>query len=212
MRADVVDMYHGDVVDDFQKVFAAGTKGIIHKATQGAGNTDVFYANRRKAATDAGLLWAAYHFNTGEPVPTQVQHFLDAAQPDENTAMMLDFEDNKLSQMSIDQALDFMTRLAVHVKRPVIYSGNRIKDKLPSDPGIRAEFGKYRLWGCEYGPKWVNVDANHRPLPWPAGPWLWQFTGDGIGPQPHTVDGITTHGIDINQYNGDPAVLGEDWV
>ena len=42
--------------------------------------------------------------------------------------------------------------------------------------------------------------------------WLWQFTGDGIGPQPHTIPGITTQGIDINQYNGDPDNLAEEWA
>jgi lysozyme len=203
MRADVVDMYHGDVVDDFRRVAAAGVKGIIHKATQGAGVTDHAYAERRKQATGAGLLWGAYHFNTGEPVATQVQHFLDAAAPDENTLMALDFEDNRASQMNLDQARQFLEQLGQHVPRPVIYSGNRVKDLLGGK--VDTFLGSHRLWLAQYGPRAVLQPS------WKSC-WIWQFTGDGLGQTPHSVDGITTRGIDINQYSGDPGQLGEDWA
>jgi len=204
VRADVVDMYHGDVMTDIVKVKNAGIKGIIHKATQGTKNTDSAYANRRKWAHDNGLLWGAYHFNTGEPVASQVQHFLDAAKPDGDTLMCLDFEDNKASNMSVDQAKDFLRRLvAAGIKRPVIYSGNRAKDLLGSR--IDPELGGYRLWLAQYGPV-AKVQASWKTY------WLWQFSGDGIGPSPHSIDGIKTQGIDINTYNGDPANLASDWA
>jgi GH25 family lysozyme M1 (1,4-beta-N-acetylmuramidase) len=204
MRADVVDMYHGDAVTDFKRVKAAGVIGIIHKATQGSGMTDSAYAGRRKMAIDAGLLWGAYHFNTGENVATQVQHFVDAAKPDAHTLMALDFEDNRASNMTVDQAKDFLKRLkAAGIPRPVIYSGNRAKDTLGNR--VDAELGGYRLWLAQYGP------VAHLPPSWKAY-WLWQFTGDGIGSPPHAVDGISTRGIDINQYNGAPANLASDWA
>lgn len=203
MRADVIDLFHGDAVTDFKKVAAAGVKAVIHKATQGSGMTDQAYAERRRMATDAGLLWGGYHFNTGEPIASQVQHFLDAAKPDDNTLMALDFEDNRASNMSDDQAWDFLQRLCQHVKRPVIYSGNRAKDLLGSKSD--SLLGTFRLWLCQYGPRAVLQPS------WKSW-WLWQFTGDGIGPQPHTVDGISTRGIDINQYGGDPAQLASDWA
>ena len=204
MRADGVDLYHGDDVADFRKVAAAGVKFVIHKATQGGGMTDQAYAARRQAATDAGLLWGAYHFNTGEPVASQVQHFLDAAKPDANTLMALDFEDNRASNMSVDQAKQFLAGLkAAGIARPVIYSGNRAKDLMGAH--VDPELGAYRLWICQYGPV-----ARVQPS-WKAW-WLWQFTGDGIGPQPHVIDGIATRGIDINTYSGDPANLASDWA
>jgi len=204
MRADVVDLYHGDIVKDFGAVARAGVKAVIHKATQGSGMTDSAYAARRKMAADAGLRWGAYHFNTGDPVATQVQHFLDAARPDKDTLMVLDFEDNRASNMSLDQAKDFLRRLkAAGIERPVIYSGNRAKDLMGAH--VDAELGSYRLWLCQYGPT-----ARLQPS-WKSW-WLWQFTGDGIGPQPHAVDGITTHGIDINQYHADPAAIAGDWA
>jgi GH25 family lysozyme M1 (1,4-beta-N-acetylmuramidase) len=197
-------MYHGDVVQDFHRVKAAGVIGIIHKATQGTGNTDSAYAGRRQMALDAGLLWGAYHFNDGEPVAAQVQHFLDAAKPDANTLMCLDFEDNRASNMTLDQAKDFLSRLkGAGIARPVIYSGNRAKDLLGEH--VDAELGSYRLWLAQYGPHAV-VQPSWKTY------WLWQFTGDGIGQPPHTIDGIATHGIDINTYNGDPAELAGDWV
>lgn len=213
MRADVVDMYHGDVVDDFKKVFAAGTKGIIHKATQGAGMTDVAYAERRKQATDAGLLWGAYHFNTGEPVATQVQHFFAAAAPDDQTMMGLDFEDNRATQMNLDQACEFLDRSDQKLGRSTgLYSGNRIKEAIPKASSAQRDLlGKRRFWMPQYGPRAVLVDVNGHPLPW-THYWIWQFTGDGLGLTPHSVDGIRTHGIDINQYNGDPAALAGDWA
>lgn len=204
MRADVIDLFHGDEVTDFSRVAKAGVLGVIHKATQGGGMTDQSYAARRQMAADAGLLWGAYHFNDGEPVASQVQHFLDAARPDKGTLMVLDFEDNRASNMSADQALDFLTRLeAAGIARPVIYSGNRAKDLLGSK--VHLEMGKYRLWLCQYGPRAVLQPS------WKSY-WLWQFTGDGIGPQPHEIDGIATKGIDINQYAGFPARLADDWA
>ncbi len=204
MRADVVDLYHGDVMTDIVKVKAAGIKGIIHKATQGAGSTDTAYANRRQWAQDNGLLWGAYHFNNGESVASQVQHFLDVAKPDSKTLMCLDFEDNRASNMSIAMAIDFLDSLVrAGIPRPVIYSGNRAKDLLGNQ--VIPALGKYRLWLAQYGPA-ARVQPSWKTY------WLWQWTGDGIGMPPHSIDGIKTQGIDINTYNGDPATLAADWA
>ena len=61
----IVDLSHhnGDV--EFPRAKAAGVVGVIHKATQGTKFVDPTYAKNRKAATDIGLLWGAYHFSTG---------------------------------------------------------------------------------------------------------------------------------------------------
>ena len=52
----IIDIYHGNIVNDFAALKAAGILGVIHKCTQGAGYADPLYAMRRKLATDAGLL------------------------------------------------------------------------------------------------------------------------------------------------------------
>jgi hypothetical protein len=48
------------------------------------------------------------------------------------------------------------------------------------------------------------------PRNWPSA-WLWQFTGDGVGPKPHSVPGIVDTGIDINHFDGDPVKLATEW-
>jgi lysozyme len=209
----VVDMFHGDVVVNWTAVRGAGIAGIIHKATQGAGNTDPEYATRRAAAKLAGLLWGAYHFNTGDPVAAQIDHFFSAAQPDADTLMALDWEDNRASQMGLAQACDFLGAADEKLGRPVmVYSGNRAKELLPGASAAQlAILAKRRFWLCEYGPQAKMVDARGRALPWPT-PWLWQFTGDGIGPQPHVIAGITTRGIDINSYAGTAEQLTKEWA
>jgi hypothetical protein len=54
-------------------------------------------------------------------------------------------------------------------------------------------------------------DSTGKPLPW-VEPTLWQFTGDGVGPMPHTMPGILTKGIDINSFQGTRDDLVEAWT
>ena len=103
MTPNVIDIYHGNVVHDFHAIKAKGIDGVIHKCTQGAGSADPLYATRRKQAIDAGLLWGAYSFNTGESVDAQVKEFLSHAEPDSSTLICLDFEDNPASNMNLGQ-------------------------------------------------------------------------------------------------------------
>lgn len=205
MKPFAVDISHHNVVapNGFLTAKNSGLVGVIHKATQGLGYADPMYAQRRKAATNAGLLWGAYHFNTGDPVSLQVQHFLDVAQPDAQTMMVLDYEDNRVSNMSVSQAREFLTLLDAKLgRKAVIYGGNRIKEQLPkADPF----FGSHRLWLCQYGP---NAAL---PKSW-SKYFLWQFTGDGIGPLPHTVPGFNSGGLDINTYAGTASELAAEWA
>jgi GH25 family lysozyme M1 (1,4-beta-N-acetylmuramidase) len=77
----VVDIYHGDRVSNFKKATDFGIWGIIHKATTGATGKDAKYPARRKPASNAGLLWGAYHWGTKADVAKQVKNFLDYAEP-----------------------------------------------------------------------------------------------------------------------------------
>jgi lysozyme len=219
----VVDLYHGDIlvsdvhrtdpIGDFRAMAQAGIYGLIHKATQGIGENDPAYAGRVRNARLGGLLTAAYHFNTGDTIPGQVNHFCDAAKPDAQTMMALDFEDNRKSQMTLSEAVQFLQLADEKLGRELwVYSGNRIKQQIPDGSAeVRATFAKRKFWLCEYGPVARMKDVNGHPLPWDA-PTLWQFTGDGIGPSPHTLPGIITKGIDINSYAGTLDQLKADWV
>lgn len=219
----VVDIYHGDVLNsdahrsdpvaDFRAMASAGIWGIIHKATQGLGVNDHAYTGRVKAARSAGLRTGAYHFNTGDSIQGQVDHFFDAAMPDAQTLMALDFEDNRASNMSLSQAAQFLQLADEKLGRPLwVYSGNRIKEAIVDGSAeVRATFARRRFWLCQYGPRIRMTDAKGHQLPWTA-PTLWQFTGDGIGPLPHVMPGIVTKGIDINHYGGTKDQFALDWV
>lgn len=197
MTPNAIDIYHGNIVHDFAALKAAGIQGIIHKCTQGVGYADPTYAARRKLATDAGLLWGAYTFNTGEPVQAQVNEFFNHAEPDANTLMALDFEDNPHSQMTLFQAKQFLDLSDTKLGRKlVLYSGNRIKDLLGNHSD--AFLGSHRLWLPQYGPV-----AKTQPS-WVT-PWLWQFGDHG---QLAGTDGA----IDLNFYAGNADQLKQEWA
>lgn len=222
MQPRVVDFYHGDVlysdvhhtdpIADFKAMANAGIWGVINKATQGIGITDSAYTLRTKNARLAGLSTGAYHFNTGDTAQGQVNHFFDAAQPDANTLMCLDFEDNRASQMSLATAAQFLQLADEKLGRPIwVYGGNRPKELLAdASAEVRTLFGKRPWWLCQYSSVAIVTDYNRKLLPWPN--WtLWQFTGDGVGPLPHTLPGVITQGIDLNTFNGTQAQLTAIW-
>jgi GH25 family lysozyme M1 (1,4-beta-N-acetylmuramidase) len=211
----VADIYHGNPID-FTKLAAAswnGIKcvGIIHKASQGAGIPDPEYPLRRPVAIAAGFLWGAYAFNTGEPVANQVAEFFKVAIPDTTSGMYLDFEDNTASEMSLSEAIEFLDRGDQKLGRRLgIYSGNRMKELIPAASSAERDFlASHAFWGCEYGPEFKDVDAKGRALPWTA-PFLWQDTGDGIGPQPHTLAGLE-QGADLSIFKGTRDELAAKW-
>jgi lysozyme len=195
MMPTVIDLYHGDIVTDFAALKAAGIVGVIHKCTQGAGYADPAYSPRRKMATDAGLLWGAYSFNTGETIAAQIAEFFSHAEPDANTLMALDFEDNPHSQMSLAQARQFLQVADARLGRKLLlYSGNRAKDLLGGQ--VDAFLGGHRLWLPQYGPV-AKTQAS-----WKA-PWLWQYSETGNLPG---VNGA----VDLNQYSG--SNLAAEWT
>lgn len=197
MKPIVIDIYHGNVVHDFGALREAGIIGVIHKAAQGTTDTDhTVYASRRKAALAAGLLWGAYSFNTGEMVAAQVDKFFQLAQPDAETLMALDFEDNPHSQMAEAQAEDFLSRVDEKLDRKCwLYSGNRVKDLL----GNRANpfMGSHPLWLAQYGPRAVLQPSWTRY-------GLWQYSETGRLPG---TDGA----LDFNTAP-DVAQLKLDWT
>lgn len=203
----VIDISHHNKVKDFRQTAAAGVWGVIHKSSQGRGYRDPDYAARRKAAKAAGLLWGAYHFNDGAPVAVQVDWFLKCAAPDDDTLLVLDFEDNPKSNMTIQQAVAFMRLVEQKTgQKPAIYSGNRLKENIAKlSAADRSYLLGCRLWLCQYGPKAVLPKGF-------SSYWLWQYTGDGIGNLPHDVPGIVGTGIDLNVYGGTKAALAASWA
>jgi GH25 family lysozyme M1 (1,4-beta-N-acetylmuramidase) len=198
----VVDIYHGDEVISFKPAKDKGIHGIIHKASEGATIRDHSYDARRQMAKDAGMLWGAYHFLRPGDMQAQVSHFIASAHPDGSTLLALDHEDPKVSLIAAIRFLELIEKQMG--RKAVLYSGFLIKDQLGSryDPYL----AKHRLWLSHYNthPSW--------PSTWDV-PWLWQYTGDGVGPNPHNVPGIKGgKGIDMNSYAGTAEQLAAEWA
>jgi lysozyme len=186
----------------FDKAKQAGVLGVIHKATQGEAYVDPMFRRNRDAIKRAGLLFGAYHFGTGSNGISQAQHFLDVVQPDENTILVLDFEDNPTGpSMTLEEARAFVTHVKTKTGRhPGFYSGHTIKRALgtTTDPVLGA---------CWF---WLAQYASTAVVPPNWSEWtLWQYTDGGSGPDPHSVDGIGL--CDRNQFKGTPADMRAWW-
>lgn len=212
----VADFYHLNPVN-FDKLAAADWNGVtcpavIMKCSQGATYADPLYAQRVGLARKAGLKVAPYAFNTGENVAAQVNEFLTHAHLDADMGGWLDFEDNRASQMTLAQALEFMDRFDQATGRSCgMYAGNRIKETIVNATQAERDFlGAHAFWGCQYNTKFVMRDYNGHPLPWDV-PFLWQFAADGSGPQPHTLDGLQNN-ADLSVFRGSPDQLRAAWA
>jgi lysozyme len=199
----VVDLSHHNGNVDLTKAKADGIVGVIHKASQGTSMGDNKYQTNREKANTAGLLWGAYHFGTKGDGKAQADFFLSKANPDDQTLLVLDFEPNGNSTMTLAQAKAFVSRInEVRGSFPGLYSGNLIKEQLggkPPDPVLSQCF----LWIAQYGPQATNI-----PATWPT--WtFWQYTDGNLGPQPHSVDGIGK--CDRDRFNGSIETLRKLW-
>ena len=199
----VVDISHHNGNVDLNQAQQAGLVGVIHKATQGTGMTDNMYLTNRQKAQAAGLLWGAYHFGTNADGAAQADFFLSEAAADNQTLLVLDYEPNGNSTMTLAQAKAFVQRIKDQSgKFPGLYSGSLIKQQLggkPPDPLLSQCF----LWLAQYGPAPTNI-----PQTWST--WtMWQYTDGNVGPQPHSVPGIGN--CDRDQFNGTIDQLKQLW-
>src|SRR5712691_4796231 len=200
----VVDLYQGDRVASFTQAANSGIWGIIHKATTGATGKDGKYKDRRSSALGAGLLWGAYHWGTNANVAKQVDNFLKTADPDSQTLVALDYED---ARMTLDMARKFMTLVAAKLgRKPVLYSGHLIKDRLRDR--VDAFFGSHRLWLAHYNPApTIQKSWSHY--------WLWQYTDRKTGLTPNVVPGLpgdSKGNLDCDSYEGTRDQLKADWA
>ena len=192
----VVDIYHGDRASNFKKAADFGIWGIIHKATTGATGKDAKYSARRKLASDAALLWGAYHWGTKADVAKQVKNFLDYAEPDQSTLVALDFQRTGANTMTLDQAREFLLR-----RKAVIYSGELIKARLGRQKN--PFFGANRLWLAHYNVHPVVQRSWDKY-------WLWQYSDNTKGIKPNQVPGIpgdSKGNLDCDSYDGTRAQL-----
>lgn len=205
----VVDISHYTKVSDMHKTAAAGIWGIICKTTQGTSIIDNSYVVNKKKTLDAGMLWGAYHFATNADPQKQLNFFLAHAQIDDNTLPCLDFEPNQSGEMSGKQMVEFLHLGEKKLGRKfVIYSGNLIKEII----GDLSH--EDQLYVCQHK-LWLAQYASHATLPKGFKKYfLWQYTGDGAGPSPHSVPGLGGEGagLDLNVYDGTKEELTAEWI
>lgn len=197
----VFDLSHFNGKVDLAAAYAAGQRGVIHKATEGSGYIDPMYADTRAQAVAAGLLWGAYHFGVGGDAQAQAKHFLATAKPDTDTLLVLDLESNPDgASMTLADAQGFVSAVqqATGVW-PGLYGGSYVRELLGdgNDPVL----GQCWFWLAEYGPK------PRVPPTWKD--WtLWQYT-DGSANSPHSISGVGD--CDRNRFNGDEQQLSAFW-
>jgi hypothetical protein len=204
----VVDLSHYNKVEvgGFTKAAAFGIWGVINKVTESTGYVDETYLQRRQAVKDAGMLWGAYHFVRPASIAAQVDHFLRHANPDDKTLLALDWE---VSAVTSGMARDFLERIEKAMgRKAVVYSGNTAMEAFGSR--VDPYFGSHRLWLAQYSSRPICQRS------WSTA-WIWQYSGDGLGPTPHNCPGISIpggNGIDMNSYiaDGDRATFEREWT
>ncbi len=206
----VIDLYQGDEVDDahgFHAIRDSGIVAVIHKATDGLTTDDKEYTGRRQRAKSVGLLWGSLHFGRHGSPAAQADHYLRKVQPVDGELVCLDFEAQEgHDAMKLAEAETFVEHVHEQLGRyPVLYSGQAfiretLGGRIPRDTAL----SRCPLWIAHY------ADQPPEPPPAFAGYVLWQYTGDGVGPGPHTVPGIHGH-VSRSKFAGTPERLREFW-
>jgi lysozyme len=224
----VVNLSHYDLMRvDFVAMKSEGIVGVIHEATFPRLQRDWRYSERQAAASQAGLLWGAYHFGDGTSPIRQADHFLNvvgsshpAASNEEKTRagvlLVLDFEKNGHypgGSMSTGQAAEFVQRIKERTgKYPGIYGSEfRLRQMLNSGGATAAQ--RAVLSNC-----WLWI-ANYHNEPRYTSPWghwdLWQYTGDGkCGLRPRSAFPIGVANMrkaERNVFRGNNALLQAFW-
>lgn len=121
----IVDLSHHNHKPDLQAAADAGILGVIHKATQGTGFVDPTLIENCAKAKAAQLFWGAYHFGVAGDGAAQANRFLEVVQPEKDTLLALDFEQNHVDDsMTLDQARAFIARVRETTGQfPGLYGG-----------------------------------------------------------------------------------------
>jgi GH25 family lysozyme M1 (1,4-beta-N-acetylmuramidase) len=208
------DCNHNNDID-FDAVATWAWAGFF-KVNQGLEFTDKSFTSRRAEMEKRGLLVGGYDFATADPVAENVERFLDLCRPGPTTACCLDFEDNEHSEMTGDQAWEWLDRVRQKIGRSAaIYGGNRIREHIDGQSAKWIDMALTTpLWLCEYLTGSFADIASLRPhlkipKPWVDFTYL-QYAADGAGPQPRKMPGVE-NGSDLNVFDGDRVSFIGGW-
>lgn len=193
-----IDLYHGDVVTNWQQVKEALVSFIFLKAGEGNSFIDPSFKTNWTQAKAQGLTVGAYHFfHPSEDSVSQADLFTKVmgSLTDADLPPVMDWETTDGVNPTNDKltALNFLRLIeeATH-RRPIIYLSPSFADELSLD----ASFAKYPLWVAHYG-----VTTPRIPNPWSAYTF-WQ-TGDS-----GAINGIS-NAVDMNVFSGNADALSK---
>ncbi len=188
----VIDVSHYQGEVDFKSVKAAGIEAVFIKATQGV-TSDPLWPHNRHWAGSAGLLFAPYHFVTGDAPQDQFAVIMRVAAPAKGGVVMLDWEPNPHGRNADPDLVAVLGQLCQTAlgRAPLLYCGRW---------QLRQPHSVLNTWPLalpEYG------DRPICPPGWPR--WLFhQYDDDG------RVDGIAG-AVDRSRFAGSPSELIEWW-
>jgi lysozyme len=180
--------YDGEV--DWKKVYAAGYRFAVIRATVGDYYTDPMFLTNWTNAKKAGLRVSAYHVlvatNYADRQINRLFSVLNGRKAD--FPYVLDIERKDTSSKAVNAACiqDCVRELAKHDKRrPIFYTAQYYwKDYVTSSP----DWGKYDLWVASYSSK------PYLPSDWTR--WkFWQYSESVKVPGMGSVS-------DVNYFNG----------
>lgn len=222
----VVNLSHYDLMrPDFGQMKREGIAAVIHECSYPRATRDDRYAERQRAAVQAGMLWGAYHYADASDPVRQADFMIStvvnawrssdpASRPNE-VLLVLDFEKNGHypgGTMRPEQAIAFAQRIHDRTgKYPGIYSGEYRVQQVLNSPrltlGDKGLLTRCWLWVANYHYEPKNV------APW--GRWsLWQYTGDGVCDLPRSQYPKSAGNVrkaERNVFRGGTAELQEFW-
>lgn len=187
---------------DFAAFKQSGYSFAYAKATEGTDFTAATFAQKRRDAKEAGVLFGAYHFFKFDRDPVaQAEHFLNAYEPENgDLPPMLDLEDEQplAPAARISMISKFLLNIEPHLDgaKMVLYMGAYYwSDCLNSTDG----FAGHPLWLAQY----VSHSTIDRPYLMPHAWEKWTFWQRSDAQQVGGVSG----GVDWDWFNGDLDAL-----
>ena len=183
--------YDGEI--DWKKVYAAGYRFAVIRATVGDYYTDPRFYTNWDGAKNAGMLVSAYHVivatNYANTQINRLFSVLDKRKSDFPYIFDIERKDSTNKAVNASCIQDCVHELAKHdSRRPIFYTAQYYwKDNVASSP----DWGKYDLWVASYSSK------PYLPSDWTT--WkFWQYSETG------KVPGMGAQ-ADVNNFNGSYA-------
>jgi len=180
--------YDGEV--DWKKVYAAGYRFAVIRATVGDYYTDPLFLTNWDGAKNAGMLVSAYHVVVATSYADKqiARLFSVLGSRKSDFPYIFDIERKDSSSKTVNAAViqDCVTQLGKYDKRrPIFYTAQYYwKDYVASSP----DWGKYDLWVASYSSK------PYLPSDWTT--WkFWQYSETGKVPGMGAAS-------DLNNFNG----------